>query len=380
MISQTSRRLLLAAVAWAVAGMIGWCQAPGIPPASVTESPAAPVISDPVIPPLSGPPPAITSPPQVTLEDHHGPLLMGSLPFNPTKTSSAWSAGLDIALVKPHLKNSLVAPVTFHDPTTHRVMNQVVTTDHVSTARVHVQEAGLDWTASPSLELGYRLPQGSGAILGVYRSVASQGNSELSGPNGAHGQLRSRLDLSVFDLDYASGEYNLEQWGEMDMRWKAGVRFASVFFDSRALTDPLSPPFGNTLEARTSNFFLGAGPHAGLEMIAKTETPGLSLYVGLAGALVVGRISQSFEQLEVPPSADPSQRDRVIGAAAIQRDTHTVPVLNLEAGIRWTPGDPQRLRFSLGYQYEYWWYVGQVGDSRAELRDQGVFCRCECNF
>jgi hypothetical protein len=52
----------------------------------------------------------------------------------------------------------------------------------------------------------------------------------------------------------------------------------------------------------------------------------------------------------------------------------------VEAGLRWTPRNSQHLRFTFGYQFEYWWSLGQLADSRAELADQGFFFRSEFNF
>jgi hypothetical protein len=56
-----------------------------------------------------------------------------------------------------------------------------------------------------------------------------------------------------------------------------------------------------------------------------------------------------------------------------------VPTLNAQFGVGWAPPGT-RLRFSAGYQYEHWWSLGNVGDSRAELSDQGVFFRADFSF
>ena len=39
-----------------------------------------------------------------------------------------------------------------------------------------------------------------------------------------------------------------------------------------------------------------------------------------------------------------------------------------------------RLRFSAGYEFEYWWDVGNVGGSHANLWDQGGFFRVDFRF
>ena len=37
-------------------------------------------------------------------------------------------------------------------------------------------------------------------------------------------------------------------------------------------------------------------------------------------------------------------------------------------------------RYSLGYEFEQWWAVGNVGSSRADITTQGFFFRGEFNF
>jgi hypothetical protein len=65
-----------------------------------------------------------------------------------------------------------------------------------------------------------------------------------------------------------------------------------------------------------------------------------------------------------------------LGAASRQTGTQTVPTLNAQAGLGWSPPG-SHLRFSVGYQFEQWWNVGRLGDSRGDLYDQGAFFRAE---
>ncbi len=361
---QTSRLLLVTALAWAVTAAAGQGQPPKLPPAPVPVSPGPPVIAGPVIPPPLPPPPGppLPAPPPGPglLEDRNG-LLMPSDPLldRPCSPPPGWFAAVDVALVKPHVKNRLVEPLAFPD---------------VLSGRLHVPQAELDWTGTPRLELGYRFPQGFGEVLLAYRSVVSEGGAELIDSTGGAGFLKSRLDMNVIDLDYGSWEYALGPF--WDMRWKAGVRVATVFFDSRATVDLFPGHSGIVAGARASNFFVGAGPHAGLQLFRKLGATGLSLYAGLEGAVVIGSINQSFEETLTFDALG----GRGIGAAANQDQVQAVPVLGLEAGLRWAPRNSEHVRFTLGYQFEAWWYVGDVGDSRAEVTDQGFFFRSEFNF
>jgi hypothetical protein len=257
---------------------------------------------------------------------------------------------VDIALVAPHIKNALVAPVAVPG---------------VGTDIVHVPQAALDWTGAPRLGVGYRLPQGFGEFLVSERFLVSEGTDTV--PNFdvlGDAMLKSRLNLNVVDLDYASHECSLApRW---DLKWQAGVRIASIFFDSRAQ--------GQVREERTSNDFLGAGPHAGVQVARRFDLPGLAAFARLDYGLILGRIDQSFEEIRSPPGGGS------VGGATNAHDTQAVDHLTFETGLSWVPPDGDRMRFSVGYLFEQWWYLGQVGPSRAELTDQGVFFRSEFSF
>ena len=189
-----------------------------------------------------------------------------------------------------------------------------------------------------------------------------------------HGRLRSRLDMNVIDLDYAHREYALgPAW---DMKWRVGVRLANVFFDSRSAVHFSVPAAGFSMfeDQRTSNSFFGAGPHVGLDLSRRLGTSGLAVFTRTEGALVVGRINQAFEDVFFFDDGF------ALGGAHSQHGTQAVPLLNVQAGLSWTPAGYSWLRLSTGYQYEHWWYLGQVGNSRAELWDQGVFFRAEYKY
>ena len=60
------------------------------------------------------------------------------------------------------------------------------------------------------------------------------------------------------------------------------------------------------------------------------------------------------------------------------RKTQSVEVLNLQAGVSYTPTN--YLRFSLGYEYEHWFSLGRADQSTGELTTQGIFLRGEFDF
>src|SRR5207237_4286724 len=115
-------------------------------------------------------------------------------------------------------------------------------------ATLNSPSAPLDWTLSPRFELGYRFADNLGSLMLTYRFLTTEGNPVVADfdPMG-DGALRSRLDMQIVDLDYVSRHHKC--CPDFDFRWLAGVRLATVFFDSEVI--------GGLAELRTSNHFFG---------------------------------------------------------------------------------------------------------------------------
>lgn len=259
---------------------------------------------------------------------------------------------LDFDLIGVHLKNRLQAPV--------------VTDNAGTTFLVQLPTADLDWTVSPRFELGYRFAQGCGELLISYRFLTTEGRETLVGfdLDGSDVPLHSQLDLNVVDLDYATPEFSpLPHW---NVQGKVGARIATVYFNS--LAD------GFFIEDRTSNNFVGGGPHFGLDAWRMLDWPGFSFFTRLDGAVVIGRVHQSFEESYVTTDGS------VTGGATDVHNTQAVPIFSFLAGLSWTPHPYHWSRYSLGYVFEQWWGVGDAGLSRADLTSQGVFVRAEFSF
>jgi hypothetical protein len=234
------------------------------------------------------------------------------------------------------------------------------------TDTVNLPTASFDWTGSPRLELGYRLAQGFGEFSMSYRFLVSEARDTFDGfdLDGGPGFLKSRLNMNVIDLDYGTREFSLgPRW---DMKWRVGARLASIYFDSRAVA--------MFVEQRESNSFFGAGPHAALELNRRFDVPGLGLFARLDGSAVIGKIHQSFEETTVNPDGSLS------GGATLQTQTQAVPVLDFQFGLSWTPCRARWSQLVFGYELQQWWYLGQVGSSRAELTTQGIFFRGDFSF
>src|SRR5262249_55901646 len=110
----------------------------------------------------------------------------------------------------------------------------------------------------PGFEVGYQLPSGFGEFVFGYRFLATSGTEQVLAFDHP-ATLDSRLEMHVFDLDYASREWSL--WPDCGMKWRFGLRLASIYFDSH-----LGEPFAEAAAShgffaeQDSNLFVGFGP------------------------------------------------------------------------------------------------------------------------
>jgi hypothetical protein len=222
-----------------------------------------------------------------------------------------------------------------------------------------------NWDAAPRVEVGYRLPEGAGELLISAFAIDSQGSTTVIGfdPTGPAG-LKSRLDLLAIDLDYGNYVPDLDRcW---DVRWLLGVRFASLYFDTRVQ----GPVFGE----QASNYFFGVGPVIGADVVRRFGTPGWSLFGRAEAADTIGRIDQSF-QATLSAGGVP-----VLGGATTASHTREVPSVRAQLGLRWSPWPDRPFAISGGYIFGGWWHFGQVENSAATLIYNGVFLRGEWGF
>lgn len=276
-----------------------------------------------------------------------------------------WLAGVEVGIVTPHVKNHALGAV----------QNSVQAAAGVVDT-VRLPSATLDWTASPRFELGYRLPSGFGDFVLGYRFLASQGDSTVPTVDGT-AALHSRLDINQADFDYASRELcPLPLW---DMRWRFGVRYANVFYDSRA-TEPLALAAAGSgiFDRYVSNRYVGAGPHVALDLARRFEGTGLAIFGRADFTTLVGRIRQQFSETSVLTDAAGLP---LVGSSS-QSTSQAAPVMNIQAGVRWQPPACRCASFFAGYQYEKWWDVGRLGpgDTGGEIEDQGVVLQATFNF
>ncbi len=349
----TARGLLPVAVLLSLTAGGAIAQAP--PPAPIPVAPpsvqAAPG-TDFVPPPA--PPPGSLMPVTPLMVAPLAPLPPGStiLPahdYHPPQDSGGLFANVELDVLGVHLKNRLNGTVYFPDGTA---------------STLQLPGAEMDWTLSPRFELGYHLADNLGSLMFSYRFLSTDGSLVIPDfdPTG-DGALRTRLDLQVVDLDYVSPHHQC--CPDLDFHWLLGVRLATVFFDNEVI--------GGTAEARSSNHFFGAGPHAGLDLWYHLGS-GFGLFSKLDTSYTIGNVHQSFGISMVQNDGS------LFGGAGEARGTKSIPTLTAQIGVGWSPIGGDRLRFTAGYLYEHWWMLGDIGGSRAELADQGLFFRGEVNF
>lgn len=269
----------------------------------------------------------------------------------PCGPAPGFTAALEFGILVPHLKNALTSPV---------VANPGGFIDFVNPPT-----SELDATVAPRITLGWRLRDGLGAILVSYRNLESEGTTLIPGYDlVGDGFARSRLNLNFVDVAYSTREKPLGAlWG---LRWEVGTRFLAGYFDSQTQ--------GIALGQQSSNHFVGAGPQIALDLTREIPNTGFALFARTDAAEILGHVTQRFSETIGDPAA-PMQ----FGGFS-QSGSQAAPQLILQAGLSWLARPDGRYRVTVGYQWEQLWGLGNIGNSRGDVRAQGVFLRSEFNF
>jgi len=248
----------------------------------------------------------------------------------PCLPQPGWFTNFDLGIIGPHVKNRLTDTVLI---------------DGRPPDIIHVPDADLEWTAAPRIEAGYRLPSGFGEFAFSYRFFATDGSGVVQGPD-ALATLKSRLSVNVFDLDYASREFFAHQWPYVEMKWRFGLRWADVFFDSRADEPFAAAAAGSDIfETRTGNNFWGVGPHMRVDLLHRLARPGLALVGSVDGATLLGRIRQNFFEESTTPGAN----GQLLSGNTRESVSQDVPAINAFIGLSWQPSSCPSACISAGY-------------------------------
>jgi hypothetical protein len=270
--------------------------------------------------------------------------------YPPADPLPGFYADLEAGVLGLHVKNRL---------------NRALPISADRTDVVHVPTADLDFTVSPRVTLGYRLPRGLGEFEITYGYLSTTGTQIVAADPGAV-RLHSRFTLNSLDIDYAHRVYFVDSpW---DMRWRAGVRVAGIFADDQA---DFAPEAGDISQQRQSNYFVGAGPFVGFELARRLPVAGLSLYSEVQGASIWGHLHQTFSE-----TLDSGF------ALAEDRTTQAIGEVQYQAGLRYVPPAADYTRFFLGYEFSWWPQFGrnENNGSRSDFYWHGLFLRGEINF
>lgn len=306
---------------------------PGLPPAPGPLAPGTPVVPD--LPPIATPPP--------------GP---NGLPFVAVSPTLDFWLALDNDIAKPVLVNHLSGSTRFPDGTM---------------AAVQVPQARLGWTDSVTFEIGKYPDEFLGPFVASYRFLVTSGTGTAVAPDGGTGTLKSNLDFNIADFDYYTP--NLPFTQHWDVTARLGFRFAQSYFSS-TVSDLAT-------QAETTNFFLGGGIHARLEVHRSFGyVPGLSFLARADGAVVIGTLQQRFlESLSTPFGGPGSGSNKL-------RHTETMPMLTTQLGLMYTPPTWDRFHIAAGYQFDEWFRLGRLDStsSNARLVLNGVFLHLQYDY
>ena len=116
-----------------------------------------------------------------------------------------WFVGAEVQIVKPHLSPELVGSTL---PGKHVPVYENNSPIGPNATNLNIPSAPLDWTASPRVFAGYRLPVGFGEFMVAYRHLGTTGSGSVPDTTGPIG-LNTRFAFDILDLDYNSRELSL---------------------------------------------------------------------------------------------------------------------------------------------------------------------------
>jgi hypothetical protein len=302
-------------------------------------------------PPPPGPPPPDLERPYFQPDPLLDPPALGPI---------GWFADVDIGILKPHLVNQQSLPVTFPDG---------------SSTQVGVNASRLNWTVSPRFEVGYRLPTGVGGIAVAYRFLTAQGSEQVMGADGP-ATLSSRLTANVADLDWVSHEYT--PWRICELRFRFGLRYLNVYYDSQANQPFDQAAAGSTIfNQRTTDSTWVLGPHTAVDLRRRLGFWGLSVLGFIDISEGWGRVRQNFFAATTSGTNGlPQVAQETISTS------NAVPVLTARLGLNWQPAAYPNVRLFAGYQFDYWWNIGRMGNFTqfGYFFDSGILLRGEWKY
>jgi hypothetical protein len=203
----------------------------------------------------------------------------------------------------------------------------------------------------------------------------AQGSEGVIGADGP-ATLSSRLNANVGELAWVSNEYT--PWHFCEMRWRVGLRYLNVYYDSQANEPFAAAAAGTTIfNQRTTNSTWALGPSAGIDLRRRLNYGGLAILGFVNVSEGWGRVRQNYFASSTTSASGLPQT----GQASIST-SDAVPVLTARLGLNWQPPAYANVRLFAGYQLDYWWNIGRMGNFTefGYFFDSGILLRGEWNF
>jgi hypothetical protein len=291
-----------------------------------------------------------------------------------------WFAGAEAQIVKPHLITDSAASV-FPGRIVHNTAGAFPLGGNSTV--VKLPSAPLDWTASPRVFAGYRLPSGFGEFMVSWQHLATSGSGSVPDTNGPV-SLNTRFAFEILDIDYNSRELSL--WDRWDMKWTFGLRQLFLFYDTQG-TQPFSQAAGSNgiVFARQNNDLYGIGPHAAIELNRRFGSSGWSFYCrgDFSGSLDYVNQSWLTASTTLGPNGRPTP------GQTYQFGHQAAPIVTGRAGLSWKPSPTSGTRLFVGYQYMSIWNLnilpqsngtGFSPPSTGQMWSQGVVLQATFNY
>jgi hypothetical protein len=194
---------------------------------------------------------------------------------------------------------------------------------------------------------------------------------EVEGIHDPIGAMVVRSGFSWFNADLIYGSLPIQAGSRWNLQLEAGGR-VGVFF-----SDDVGE--GWFFKQRVSNSFTGYGPVGAINVhylldphISETATR-TSLYFRGEGGVLLGQSRQTLtEELHSP--------DGIFYHQQRQTKSQTVETIGAEFGILRRAGENSRSQFRFGYQFDQFWNLNRLNNSRLNLTAHGIFLRWELRF
>jgi hypothetical protein len=237
-----------------------------------------------------------------------------------------------------------------------------------------------DWTVSPRLEIGYRLPSGFGEFLINYQFIHSSGSGTSPlGPDGPE-SVTDKFEFNLADFDYASREFT--PFEHLGFKARFGLRTLQMYYRSTATQSYAAAAAGSgVLQEQGFNAYHGYGGHVGVELNREfnQQLPGLSLVGKLDIGNTFGFIHQSVSQYSTDG----------VNSQGVYRFDQASPSILTQLGWNYHPPGG-RLDVYLGGSFGYWWNLGKndnvaldpigKGNAKGDLSLTGITFRVAWNY